>query len=114
EGSDLRDFVALELEGARVLVREDHREHAPILAGLKAPDVVGRSEGGRARHPIIALAGTGTKALVRRYHRGGLIRHINRDLYIGGHRAFAELMATERARRAGVNVPLVLAAAEHP
>ncbi len=111
---NLGDFVTMDIEGARVLVRDGYQAHAEFLAGLRVPDGARRSKGGRAPHPIVPLGGTGTHALVRRYHRGGLLRHINRDRYFAGHRAFAELAATERARRAGVSIPLVLAAAEHP
>lgn len=68
-------------------------------------------EGGRTPHPVIALEG-GERAVVKEYLRGGAIRHLNRARYFFGHRALAELIATERARNAGVRAPAVLLAAE--
>jgi 3-deoxy-D-manno-octulosonic acid kinase len=68
-------------------------------------------QGGRVEHAAVGLP-EGGGAVVRRYRRGGLIRHVNRARYFVGHRAFEELRVTERAREAGVRVPEVLAAAE--
>jgi 3-deoxy-D-manno-octulosonic acid kinase len=67
--------------------------------------------GGRVEHPLVALP-DGEWAVVRRYRRGGMMRHVNRARYFLGHRAFEEVRATERARGAGVRVPEVLAAGE--
>ncbi|HYJ80998.1 MAG TPA: lipopolysaccharide kinase InaA family protein, partial [Longimicrobiaceae bacterium] len=69
--------------------------------------------GGREAHAVVELP-SGEKAVVRRYRRGGLVRHLNRGLYFGGNRAFDELRATERARAGGVRVPTVIAAVERP
>lgn len=68
-------------------------------------------EGGRTPHPVIAMEG-GERAVVKEYLRGGAVRYLNRARYLLGHRAFAELIATERARNAGVRAPAVLIAAE--
>jgi 3-deoxy-D-manno-octulosonic acid kinase len=69
--------------------------------------------GGREAHPVVALPG-GERAVVRRYRRGGLVRHLNGGRYFAGNRAFDELRATERARAGGVRTARVLVAAEHP
>jgi 3-deoxy-D-manno-octulosonic acid kinase len=109
----LADFVTLEAAGVRMLVRRGYEEHAERLGLRGVPqESAGRVAGGRAAHPLVVLPG-GRRVVVRRYLRGGLLRHLNRDRYLRGHRAFAELRATERARRAGVRVPEVVAAAEY-
>jgi 3-deoxy-D-manno-octulosonic acid kinase len=107
----LAGFAALEAGAARMLVRRGLEPFASRL-GLDgdppSPDTIA---GGRARHPVVALP-DGSRAVVRRYHRGGAVRHVNRATYFVGHRAFHELLATERARAGGVRAPQVLAATE--
>lgn len=76
------------------------------------PESETRVEGGRAAHPVVEL-GDGLRAVVRGFRRGGLVRHLNRDLYFLGDRAFQELRVAERARAAGVRTPRVLAATRH-
>lgn len=108
----LRDFVRLVRGRTRTWVRRGMEAHAGLL-GPGAEDVedVERIGGGRAAHPLVTLP-DGTRALVRRYRRGGLVRHLNRATYFLGRRATDELRATERARAGGVRVPRVLAATE--
>lgn len=50
--------------------------------------------------------------MIRRYRRGGALRHLNAERYFLGHRSFEELRITELARSGGVRVPEVLGAAE--
>ncbi|HEU0013120.1 MAG TPA: lipopolysaccharide kinase InaA family protein [Longimicrobium sp.] len=110
----LADFEPLEHEGARMLVRRGYEESARLLVERpKLPQAEVFVGGGRQAHPVIVLP-TGEKAVVKRYHRGGLMRRVNRELYFGGNRAFDELRATERARTAGVQAARVLAAIERP
>lgn len=111
-GESLRAFVALEAAGWRLLARRGWEAWAEAVVRGEA-QVVGSVGGGRAAHPLVRLP-DGGEGVVRRYHRGGLVRHLNRDRYFAGHRAFEELAATERARAAGVAAPEVLVAAEHP
>jgi len=107
---ELSDFIAFEAGRAKILVRRGYQESADRLIG--DGDFSGETvSGGRAAHPLVELPG-GERAVVREYQRGGAMRHINRARYFAGHRAFAELHATERARCGGVRVPLVLAAVE--
>jgi hypothetical protein len=69
--------------------------------------------GGREPHPVFALPG-GTRVVMRRYRRGGLMRHLNRGRYFLGNRALHELRVTARAIGGGVRAPRVVAAVERP
>ena len=104
----LRDFVLLTEPGARALVRRGYEAALGDLAAGSGAETVG---GGRAPHPVVELAG-GERVVVRRYRRGGMMRHLNRERYLLGHRAFEELRVTEHAAVVGVRVPAVLAAVE--
>jgi 3-deoxy-D-manno-octulosonic acid kinase len=106
-------FTRLDTAAVRTLVRRGYEPHAALLSGAESAADGERVRGGRAEHPLVTLPG-GERAVVRAYHRGGLMRHLNRSRYFVGERAFAEALATERARQAGVRVPVVLAATEHP
>jgi 3-deoxy-D-manno-octulosonic acid kinase len=109
----LADFVPLEHEGARMLVRRGYEDSARLLVEYKTLPAVETLGGGREAHPVVVLP-TGEKAVVRRYHRGGLVQRINQSRYFGGNRAFDELRATERARTGGVRTARILAAVERP
>lgn len=95
----------------RALVRGGCEGCAGVLGVDGVPETGERVGGGRAAHPVVELP-DGGRAVVREYRRGGLMRHLNRARYFLGHRALAELRATERAGAAGVRVPEVLAAVE--
>lgn len=109
----LADFVPLEHEGARMLVRRGYEDSARLLVEYKTLPAVEMLGGGREAHPVVVLT-TGEKAVVRAYHRGGLIQRVNASRYFGGNRAFDELRATERARTGGVRTARILAAVERP
>jgi 3-deoxy-D-manno-octulosonic acid kinase len=105
-------FAALEAGGATVLARRGFEAMAAEVATRASWDGVAESlGGGRIRHPVVRLP-DGGRAVVRRYRRGGLVRHLVEELYLTGHRAFDELRATERAAAGGARVPRVLAAVE--
>jgi 3-deoxy-D-manno-octulosonic acid kinase len=107
----LTGFVAVEEGNRRILVKGGYETWARAVSvggGAEAGRMV---EGGRAAHPLVALP-EGGWAVVRRYRRGGMMRHVNRDRYFLGHRPFEELRVTECARAAGVRVPEVIAAVE--
>jgi len=109
----LADFVPMQDGRTRLLVRrgwEDAAEHLSDPDQIHAEEVVA---GGREAHPVATLP-NGSRVVVRRYRRGGLVRLVNRGLYFGGNRAFDELRAAERARAGGVRTPLVVAAIERP
>lgn len=109
----LADFIPLEHEGARMLVRRGYEDSARLLVEYKTLPAVETLGGGREAHPVVVLP-TGEKAVVRRYHRGGLMQRVNSARYFGGNRAFDELRATERARTGGVRTARILAAVESP
>jgi 3-deoxy-D-manno-octulosonic acid kinase len=109
--SPTHHFLELRRGSVRALVRRECEACAGVLGVDGAPEGGERVGGGRAPHPVVALPGGG-RAVVREYRRGGLMRHLNRARYFVGHRAMAELRATERARAAGARVPEVLAAVE--
>jgi len=116
----LVDFVpARTIAGARVLVRRGYEGSLGAVNTALARSTADRisreqaSVGGRSPHPIVALP-NGERILVRRYLRGGAIRHLNRAIYFGGNRALEELTITELASSRGVRVPTIIAAIEIP
>jgi 3-deoxy-D-manno-octulosonic acid kinase len=78
-----------------------------------ARDAVTDELGGRGK--ALAIDTPAGPAVLRRYLRGGMMRHVNRDRYwFGGadtSRPFAEWRVTRRLHRAGLPVPEPLAAA---
>lgn len=103
------NFKPVVVGRARLLVRGGHEGMVRVLLDAwegRAEEWIG---GGRAPHPVVALA-DGGRAVVRRFRRGGMVRHLNRDRYFGGDRAAEELRATEAARAGGARVPEVIAA----
>lgn len=104
-------FSEVRLGRTRAWIRKGYEAWAPVLAGDGSVAAEAMAQGGRAAHPVIALP-TGERVVVRRYRRGGAMRHLNRDLYFAGNRALEELVATERALAGGVRAPRVLAGAE--
>lgn len=106
------DFALVARGRTRMWVRRGYETSADLLGLAADPPAAGWVEGGRERHPVVALPG-GEHALLRAYRRGGAVQRFNRERYFAGHRAFAELRATEAAGTAGVRVPAVLAATEH-
>lgn len=107
----LRDFTAAETGRWRLLVRRGVDACPLVRAAEEGDGDGGTVAGGRAEHPVVAMGG-GESAVVRRYRRGGMMRHVNAERYFRGHRALEELRVTETARQHGVVVPEVLAAGE--
>jgi 3-deoxy-D-manno-octulosonic acid kinase len=108
----LAEYAPLADGSARMLVRRGYEAHAALLGLRGTPGATaGWAGGGRAPHPVVALA-DGEAAVVRTFRRGGALRHLNGGRYFLGHRALAELRATETARRGGARTPLPLAATE--
>jgi 3-deoxy-D-manno-octulosonic acid kinase len=113
----LSEFRLVEERWLRALVHTRFTaELERIVAAARADAAAGDGEhvaGGRVPHPLLRLE-DGSALVVRRYRRGGLLRHVNEATYLGGHRAFHEALVTERARAGGVRVPEVAAAVELP
>jgi 3-deoxy-D-manno-octulosonic acid kinase len=107
-------YVVVPHPTLRILVRRGYEE---ALSGAWSAGgtllVLDRVGGGRAAHPLVELTG-GERVMLRRYLRGGAIRHVIHDRYLLGHRAFHELRATARAARGGAPVPEILGAWEEP
>lgn len=123
-----RDF-AKAFDAHRLLERASWRPrtegHAAEEEGDGAPGrgpVVEARRAGRSPVPRAQAAGRGPlrevdagaigRAVLRPYRRGGLVRHLSRRRHLLGHRAFRELVVTERLRREGVPVPEGLAAVQ--
>lgn len=106
-------FTAIDTRTGFVVVRDDLRE-ALLRALLDAtPEIVEGeplNRGGRGATWAIAI-GDGSRAVLRWYRRGGLLRHFVRDRYFGARpRPMLELALTAEARRRGIPVPEVLGA----
>ncbi len=56
---------------------------------------------GRTPHPSIPFQ-AGMRMVVRKYFHGGLLRFLNRDLFLLGARSFEELSLTEEIRSSGI------------
>ena len=108
----VHDLVEVSSGRTRAWVRLGYERWALLLGLHGIPSAEMHAAGGRAPHPVVTLP-TGERALVRQYLRGGMLRHVNRARYFGGHRALHEMLATEQARAAGVRSPVPLAAVEH-
>ncbi len=99
-----------------VAIRENLRE-VLVSAGLENPQglaAAGESRrAGRGRPAVITLPDE-SRAVLRRYLHGGLAGKVTGSLFAGASRPLTELVATEKARRAEVSVPEVLAAFHRP
>ncbi len=54
--------------------------------------------------PTIELESPSERIVVRKYQRGGLLRFLNADIFLGRHRFFNELAATLHAVEEGIPV----------
>ncbi|MFO7588433.1 MAG: lipopolysaccharide kinase InaA family protein [Gemmatimonadota bacterium] len=113
----MRDrFERVDGPDAAAIVRADFREafEAHGLFGCAGPgDAAGAPlrAGGRGDARVLPAGALG-EVVVRPFRRGGWVRHFVRDRYLGGNRAFREIVLTERLRRAGAPVPEALAAVQ--
>ncbi len=66
---------------------------------------------GRGAVPSLPVSGfPAERMMARQYLRGGLMRFINRDLYLDAKRSFRELAITSAAARSGIPTVEILAA----
>jgi tRNA A-37 threonylcarbamoyl transferase component Bud32 len=106
-----RGFVALKTPTGWMVVRRDVDER--LLAALHeaTPDApLGEriAVGGRGGAFLITV-GNGRRAVLRWYRRGGAVRRLLRDRYLGWRpRPIVELALTEEARRRGIATAEVL------
>lgn len=110
------DYAFITRGRAAIVVHERYRDGL-LAQGIDNPDLLLRSAGpggpaaGRGAVPRLPVEGhPDERMMVRRYLRGGLLRFINRDLYLDGRRAFRELAVTAAAGRSGVPTAEVIAA----
>jgi len=95
-----------------VAARLELAEMVKLLEAARSGTLQGDpSRNGRGGTQQIALRG-GKKVFVRKYLRGGMARHLARDLYLlRPARPVREMLATEQARASGCLVPIVHAVA---
>ena len=101
---------------ASIAVHERYRD-CLLGQGIGDPDTLLRSAAalqspsGRGAVPSLPVSGfPAERMMARQYLRGGLMRFINRDLYLDAERSFRELAITVDAARCGVPTVEVLAA----
>lgn len=111
------DFVLISRGRRNIAVREECREIL-LRQGIDTPEKLldTRSMGsvaltGRGINACIPIQGRDQeKMVIRKYHRGGMLRFFLPDLYWGGHRPFRELCVTTEALQQGIPTVSVLAA----
>ncbi|MFP6625912.1 MAG: lipopolysaccharide kinase InaA family protein [Deltaproteobacteria bacterium] len=110
-------YVEMDRGSLRVVAsRLELQEMVALLAGPGREERGGGqesrafTEGGRGGTRRLLLAG-GKVVYIRKYLRGGFVRHLTRDLYLlRPPRPLRELVLTEKARASGCAVPMVVAA----
>ncbi|HEY2386659.1 MAG TPA: lipopolysaccharide kinase InaA family protein [Candidatus Binatia bacterium] len=104
-------FTAMDTRDGFLVVRDDVRESLTRILLRASPEFVDGeplTRSGRGASWSIALGG-GTRAVLRWYRRGGMLRHFMRDRYFGWRpRPLVELEVTDAARGRGIDVPEVL------
>jgi 3-deoxy-D-manno-octulosonic acid kinase len=101
-------FVIRHRPGRRLLVRESAEiELARAGYGL---DGGGRASDLSGRTPLLELALSDGRALVRRSRHGGLLRWLTGARFLGWSRVASEVVLAERLRELGLPTPEVLAA----
>lgn len=106
-------YVDIDRGNWRVVApRLELAEMAALLDAARAGTLQGEeAASGRGGTRRLELSG-GKVVFVRRYLRGGLVRHFVKDLFLlRPPRPLRELAATEKARAAGCHVPMVHAVA---
>ena len=110
-------FVLISRGRTNIAVREEYREIL-LKQGIDTPAKLmdtrpmgGVALTGRGINPSIPIQGRDQeKMVIRKYHRGGMLRFFLPDLYWGGHRPFRELCVTTEALQQGIPTVSVLAA----
>ena len=110
-------FFPAEKGGSVWVVRDGWEKVLVPLGGRSREELAAAFPGaehlrGRGR-PLVLPVG-GKRLVVRRYRHGGLLGGITGDLLVGSGRPLRELAVLERARLAGLPVPLALGVFLHP
>lgn len=91
-------FLLLEEEYKDLLLQEGIENIETFVARYSRGK---QHSGWRSLHPSIPLR-DGQRMVLRRYHHGGLLRVMTKDLYALGSRSFQELVLTEEIRSCGI------------
>ncbi|MCP4713493.1 MAG: hypothetical protein GY868_00130 [Deltaproteobacteria bacterium] len=110
-------YSSLALGPAAIMVKSEYKD-ALLQQGINDPEGLLRSactapakHSGRGAVPAIDIAGRPEeRMLIRKYLRGGMLRFINHDIFLGSERPFRELDVTVAAANLGLPVPDILAA----
>jgi len=110
-------YILIKTDTSIIVCKQSYEVHL-LEQGIDRPDVLIRTADqiknlhkGRADTPSLAIQGSPEeRMIIRKYHRGGFFRFINRDLYWGTNRHFTELAVTVEAAEMGIPVPEILAA----
>jgi tRNA A-37 threonylcarbamoyl transferase component Bud32 len=107
-------FVLIEQGPLTLVVHQDYREQL-LQCGLGDPERLcaqqtGAMHAGRGAMPVIELDISSERIVVRKYRRGGLLRFLNADVFLGPQRPFDELAVTLQAAKAGIPVADILGA----
>ncbi len=99
-----------------VLVRAEYEQPLGALLSLpvsrvleQAPGPIRRFRGRGSPFSFAIPGGPGERAIVRRYRRGGILRHVLPSWFLGGRRPLRELQASEHALERRVATAPVLA-----
>ncbi len=104
-GDAVDGFHTIRRGRSTALVREDDADRiAEALLDNEGCEVL--HAGGRGN--LLRFACTGGHGLIRRYQRGGMMRHILRDAYILENRPCREFRLHLHAERQGLSVPPLL------
>jgi 3-deoxy-D-manno-octulosonic acid kinase len=107
-------FVLIE-KGPLTLVLHQQYSEQLLQRGLDDPERLCSRQtdimhAGRGIMPCIELEGRKERAVVRKYRRGGLLRFLLPDMFVGRKRPFNELAVTLSAAKAGLPVADILGA----
>jgi len=105
-------FVLIEQGPLTLVLHQDYYEQF-LQCGLGDPERVCAQEAdvmhaGRGSMPSLVLEPSKERIVVRKYRRGGLLRFLNTDIFLGSHRSFNELSVTLQAAKAGIPVADIL------
>ncbi len=106
---DLDEFAPVSLNGKTALVR---KRFANVIAAALMTGEGCEHTGVAGRGDILrfVLEDRGGYGLIRRYRRGGVVRHFMTDTYLAANRPLRELRVMEYAYKAGLSVPEPLGA----